>query len=178
MTFKSIYIQINHIYSIYSFTSTNMQSLSTTFELKWCINKKTPIFSQSQKHHIPLILNHEMCYKSDERWEEQDPNIQRCWIEMRESRAFTNLWSKWARTSSTRAKNSKNNWAEWLGRGRGKGDKGVRDFGPSWWFQPGPKAILLPWLVDPTGTNGPRGLWSRLEPQTRTKGPCTPHVPS
>ena len=115
------YIQINHIYSIYSFTSTNMQSLSTTFELKWCINKKTPIFSQSQKHHIPLILNHEMCYKSDERWEEQDPNIQRCWIEMRESRAFTNLWSKWARTSSTRAKNSKNNWAEWLGRGGGEG---------------------------------------------------------
>ena len=70
----SPYIQVNHIYSINSFRSTNiskshlhMQTLSTTFELKWCINLKTPTFSQSKKYHIPLFLNHEMNYKSNER---------------------------------------------------------------------------------------------------------------
>ena len=47
-----------------------------------------------------------------------------------ESKIFTNVVKKWARTPLSRAKNSKNKWAEWLGRGRGKGIRGPRSFVP------------------------------------------------
>ena len=61
-----IYIQVNHIYSTYSFRSTNtskshlhMQNLSITFEHKWCINqRKTPTFFQSKKSQISLFELH------------------------------------------------------------------------------------------------------------------------
>ena len=45
-----------------------------------------------------------------------------------ESKIFTNVVKKWARTPLSRAKNSKNKWAEWLGRGAREGDKGPRSF--------------------------------------------------
>ena len=56
-----------------------------------------------------------------------------------ESKIFTNVVKKWARTPLSRAKNSKNKWAEWLGRGEREGDKGAT-FYPGWWLQPGQKA--------------------------------------
>ena len=47
---------------------------------------------------------------------------------MGESKIFTNVVKKWARTPLSRAKNSKNKWAEWLGRGEGKGIRRPRIF--------------------------------------------------
>ena len=88
----------------------------------------------------------------------------------RESKIFTNVVKKWARTPLSRAKNSTNKWAEWLGRGEREGDKGAKEFCPGWRHQPGPKAPLLSRLLAPTGIKDPRGLLSRLEPPTGTKG--------
>ena len=75
-----------------------------------------------------------------------------------ESKIFTNVVKKWARTPFSRAKNSKNKWAEWLGRGKREGDKGAKEFCPGWRHQSGQNG-------------GPRSLLSRLEPPTGIKGP-------
>ena len=66
-----------------------------------------------------------------------------------------------ARTPLSRAKNRKNKWAEWLGQGERKGDKGAMEFCPSWNHQPGQKDGLCSRLVAPIGT----------------KRPCPPHPP-
>ena len=55
-----------------------------------------------------------------------------------------------------------NKWAEWLGRGERKGDKGPKVFCPGWRHQPGQNGGLLSRLVVPTGTKGYAGLLSRL----------------
>ena len=87
-----------------------------------------------------------------------------------ESKIFTNVVKKWARTPLSRAKNRENKWAEWLGRGEREGDKGRKAFCPGWRHEPGQKGGLLSRLVVPTGTKGYAGLLSRLEPPTGTKG--------
>ena len=103
---------------------------------------------------------------------------------MGESKIFTNVVKKWARTPLSRAKNSKNKWAEWLGRGRGKGIRWPRSFVlvgdtnrdkrgafyPGWWLQPGQKAPVHPLArlaVGPgtkatyySGPKGCRDKWS------------------
>ena len=61
-----------------------------------------------------------------------------------ESKIFTNMVKKWAITPLSRAKNSKNKWAEWLGRGEREGDKGAKEFCPGWCLQPGQKAPVPP----------------------------------
>ena len=50
---------------------------------------------------------------------------------------FTNVVKKWARTPLSRAKNK---WAEWLRRREREGDKGAKEFCPSWRHQPVQKA--------------------------------------
>ena len=71
-----------------------------------------------------------------------------------ESKIFTNVVKKWARTFLSLAKNRKNKWAEWLGRGEREGDKGAKAFCPGWRHQPGQKSPLLSRFVPPTGTKG------------------------
>ena len=61
-----------------------------------------------------------------------------------ESKIFTNVVKKWVRTPLSRAKNSKNKWAEWLGRGEREGDKGAKEFCAGWKHQPGQKAPVPP----------------------------------
>ena len=92
-----------------------------------------------------------------------------------ESKIFTNVVKKWARTPLSRAKNSNNKWNEWFGREEREGDKGTKEFCPSWRHQPGQKRGLLSWLVAPTVTKGCAALLSQLEPPTGIKGP--PFVP-
>jgi hypothetical protein len=50
---------------------------------------------------------------------------------------------KMGMSSPTRAKNSQNKGAKWLGQGEEEGDKGARDVGPGWSYQPGPEASNL-----------------------------------
>ena len=57
------------------------------------------------------------------------------------------------------------------GGGEREGDKGAKTFCPGWRHQPRQNRGILSRLEDPTGTKGPRTLLSRLEPPTGTKGP-------
>ena len=75
-----------------------------------------------------------------------------------ESKIFTKMVKKWARTPLSRAKNSKNKWAEWLGLGEREGDKGPRSFVS----------------VGDTNRDKKGDLLSRLVAPIRTKGPCPP----
>ena len=70
-----------------------------------------------------------------------------------ESKIFTNVVKKWVRTPLSRAKNRKNKWAEWLGRGEREGDKGAKEFCPGWRYQPGQKAHVP--------LAGPASRWTR-----------------
>ena len=132
-----------------------------------------------------------MSYTSNERWEKQ-PQIFRADGWTGESILFTNVVSKWARTPPIRAKNSKNKWSEWLGRGKGEGDKGLmifvpvggtnRDlrspFCPGLWLQSGPmgRGAFGPRLEAPTGTKG----WSLVPicASNRDNRPLSPPRPA
>ena len=131
-----------------------------------------------------------MSYTSNGRREKQTPNLQRRCMDG-ESKIFTNVVKKWARTPLSRAKNSKNKWAEWLGRGEREGDKGGKEFCPGWRHQPGPKAPLLSRLVAPTGTKVwpfvPVGATNRdkrppfcpgwcLQPGQNSLAPLSPYI--
>jgi hypothetical protein len=117
----------NNIYSIYSFWSTNtgkshlhMQTLSK-FELKWCINWKTPTFFQSKKPQISLFLNHEMSYTSNWRWEDEVSNLYNSWMDG-ESKAFTNH----GENSNDLPSSEPRTWRtieEWLGQREEEGYK-------------------------------------------------------
>ena len=88
-----------------------------------------------------------------------------------ESKIFTNVVKKWARTPLSRAKNSKKTRElNGSGGGRGKGIRGPRPFVPVGGTNRDKRGGLLSRLVVPTGTKGYAGLLSRLEPPTGTKG--------
>ena len=91
-----------------------------------------------------------------------------------ESKIFTNVVKKWARTPLSRAKNSKNKWAEWLGRGERDGDKGAKEFCPGWRHQPGQKGAFYPgWWLQP-GQKAARAFCPSWCLQSGQKAPVPP----
>ena len=111
-----------------------------------------------------------------------------------ESKIFTNVVKKWARTPPSRAENSKKqvSWMHGSGGGRGKGIRGPRPFVsvgdtnrdkmgafcPGWWIQPGQKGTraFCPGWSHQRGQKAP--LLSQLVSATGTKCPCPPAGPA
>ena len=91
-----------------------------------------------------------------------------------ESKIFTNVVKKWARSLLFRGKNSKNKWAEWLGRGKRKGDKGAKAFCSGWRHQPGQNGGLLSQLVVRTGTKCPHFVPVGVSNRDKTPWPPYP----
>ena len=105
-----------------------------------------------------------------------------------ESKIFTNVVKKWARTLLSQAKDSKNKWAEWLGRGRGRGIRRPRSFVPvgdtnrdkrgafypGCWLQPGQKVARA--FVPVGATNqDKRPLFVPVGVSNRDKTPWPPY---
>ena len=146
MNTKINYPQYGHIYKYITWSDTHSKNFyypHTHLNLK----KITPTYIcnlnvQEISYTFFLFLKHEMSYTSNGRREKQAQTFSTDeWTG--ESKIFTNVVKKWARTALSRAKNSKNKWAEWLGREERERNKGGKEFCPGWCFQSGQKAPVL-----------------------------------
>jgi hypothetical protein len=78
--------------------------------------------------------------------------------------------SKWTRTPPIRSKNNKNKWSEWLGQGKGEGDKGLMIFVLVGGTNRDLRSPFCHGLWLQSGPMGRGDIGPRLDAPTRTKG--------